>query len=186
MAFGCRMRTSRRRTSERYHPNLRFTTKSGVRSPLADGRGDDSLDFRLGNRACYCRLAMRDALHEYLLERPGGATPSELLDLIFTQPAADREFGPRFLDLLLSPDRRFAFRREQGRWIATMHEALQRELIESSFVVVDIETTGGAPGARRPFASSRDRRGAARRRRIVAPFRRWSTRSAAFRRSSPG
>jgi DNA polymerase-3 subunit epsilon len=88
---------------------------------------------------------MRDALHSYLLERPAGATPNELLDLVFTQPLADRELGPRFLQTLLSGDARFAFRAEQGRWIATLHEALQRPLDESGFVVVDLETTGGAP-----------------------------------------
>lgn len=88
---------------------------------------------------------MRNALHTYLLDRPAGAAPRELLDLIFTQPSTDNEFGPRFLDMLLSGDRRFAFRADQGRWIATMHEALQRDLRESTFVVVDLETTGGSP-----------------------------------------
>ncbi len=40
---------------------------------------------------------MRDKLHAYLLERPAGAAPRELLDLVFTQPGSDPEFGPRFL-----------------------------------------------------------------------------------------
>jgi DNA polymerase-3 subunit epsilon len=88
---------------------------------------------------------MRDKLHAYLLERPSGATPGELLDLIFTQPGADREFGPRFLHLLLSADTRFAFEPNSSRWVATAHTALARRLDDTEFVVVDLETTGGAP-----------------------------------------
>jgi len=88
---------------------------------------------------------MRDKLHAYLLERPAGATPGELLDLIFTQPGADREFGPRFLRILLSDDTRFAFDQPTGRWVATAHAALASPLDDTSFVVVDLETTGGAP-----------------------------------------
>jgi len=88
---------------------------------------------------------MRDKLHAHLLERPAGATPGELLDLIFTQPGADREFGPRFLRILLGDDARFAFEQPTGRWIATAHAALASPLDDTSFVVVDLETTGGAP-----------------------------------------
>jgi DNA polymerase-3 subunit epsilon len=89
---------------------------------------------------------MRDKLHAYLLERPSGATPKELLDLVFTRIGADREFGPRFLETLLGRDARFAFSAPTGRWIATVHTALAQPLGEASFVVVDLETTGGAPG----------------------------------------
>ena len=89
---------------------------------------------------------MRDKLHTYLLERPSGASPRELLDLIFTQPGADQEFGPRFLRTLLERDPRFAFDESAGRWIATAHAALACDLDETPFVVVDLETTGGAPG----------------------------------------
>lgn len=88
---------------------------------------------------------MRDVLHAYLLERPSGATPRELLDLVFTRPGADAELGPRFLHLLLGCDERFAFAEASGRWIATAHAALAVPLSEATFVVVDLETTGGAP-----------------------------------------
>ncbi len=88
---------------------------------------------------------MRSKLHSYLLERPSGASPRELLDLIFTQPGADEEFGPRFLRTLLGSDTRFAFCEEAGRWVATAHAALARRLDQTPFVVVDVETTGGSP-----------------------------------------
>lgn len=89
---------------------------------------------------------MRDKLHAYLVERPSGASSRELLDLIFTQPGADAELGPRFLRALLGADSRFAFNALSGRWVATLHAALARSLDDTTFVVVDLETTGGAPG----------------------------------------
>ena len=89
---------------------------------------------------------MRDNLHDYLLERPSGASPRELLHLIFTQPGTDEEFGPRFIRALLAGDARFSFHQPTGRWIATSHAALACGLDETPFVVVDLETTGGAPG----------------------------------------
>lgn len=88
---------------------------------------------------------MREVLHRYLLERPAGATVPELLDLVFTQPGRDREFGARFVHTLLEGDPRFAFRDTEQRWIATAHAALARPLADSDFVVVDLETTGGSP-----------------------------------------
>lgn len=88
---------------------------------------------------------MRDVLHGYLLERPSGASPRELLDLIFTSPRTDLEFGPRFLQTLLGADPRFAFAPDTGRWIATAHAALAQPLADVTFVVVDLETTGGMP-----------------------------------------
>jgi len=90
---------------------------------------------------------MRDKLHQYLVERPAGASPRELLELVFTQPGADLEFGPRFLHALLGADMRFVWREEAGTWNARLHEALARPLNDTTFVVVDLETTGGAAAA---------------------------------------
>jgi DNA polymerase-3 subunit epsilon len=89
---------------------------------------------------------MRDKVHRYLMERPSGATARELLDLIFTRPGADREFGPRFIQALLGGDARFAYSAATERWIATAHAALAQPLEDATWVVVDLETTGGAPG----------------------------------------
>jgi DNA polymerase-3 subunit epsilon len=88
---------------------------------------------------------MREKVHSYLMERPSGATARELLDLIFTRPGADREFGPRFLQALLGADARFAFSAATDRWIATAHAALAQPLDAATWVIVDLETTGGAP-----------------------------------------
>jgi len=88
---------------------------------------------------------MREKLHAYLLQRPSGATPQELLDLVFTRIGADREFGPRFLQTLLGRDARFQFTGETGRWIVSAHAALAQPIEAATWVVVDLETTGGSP-----------------------------------------
>jgi DNA polymerase-3 subunit epsilon len=86
--------------------------------------------------------AVRQKLFDYLLERPGGATPRELLDLVFTQQGADPEFGRRFIQALLAPDPRFVWRASDGCWAVRLHDVLAQPLAACTFVVVDLETTG--------------------------------------------
>ena len=90
---------------------------------------------------------MRDKLHQYLLGRPAGASPRELLELVFTQPGTDAEFGPRFLHVLLAADPRFVWRPNDGTWCARQRDGLAHLLGETEFVVVDVETTGTAASA---------------------------------------
>jgi DNA polymerase-3 subunit epsilon len=90
---------------------------------------------------------VREKLYAYLLERPSGATPRELLDLVFTQPGSDPEFGPRFLRGLLASDARFVCREPEGTWHVRAHAALAQPLSETTFVVCDLETTGMAASA---------------------------------------
>jgi DNA polymerase-3 subunit epsilon len=89
---------------------------------------------------------MRQRLYDYLAGRPAGATPDELLDLVFTARGRDPEFGFRFLATLLGSDARFRWDGDDRRWRACVHDALARPLADTTFVVVDLETTGGAPG----------------------------------------
>lgn len=89
---------------------------------------------------------MRQRLYDFLQSRPEGATPGELLDLIFVGGVRDPDFGRRFLDTLLSGDERFRFEPDRRCWRASIHDVLGRALAETSFVVVDVETTGLAPG----------------------------------------
>jgi DNA polymerase-3 subunit epsilon len=88
---------------------------------------------------------MRQRLHDYLVERPAGASAAELLALVFTAHGRDPEFGPRFLAALLGTDPRFRFDAGADRWRARVHDALARPLATTAFVVVDLETTGGGP-----------------------------------------
>jgi DNA polymerase-3 subunit epsilon len=88
---------------------------------------------------------VRERLHEYLSERPEGATPAELLSLVFVGQGRDPEFAVRFLDVMLGTDARFAFDPDARRWRVRIHEVLVRPLAGQPFVVVDLETTGGGP-----------------------------------------
>jgi DNA polymerase III epsilon subunit family exonuclease len=90
---------------------------------------------------------VRQRLYDHLLARPDGATPDELAAIVFTQPGRDREFAHRLVALLLEPDARFRFDEVAGRWTVRDHELLAQPLGDTEFVVVDLETTGGAPGA---------------------------------------
>lgn len=90
---------------------------------------------------------MKQKLHDYLLQRPSGATPGELLGLIFASPGSDPEPGARFLETLLSDDARFVWRAEEGKWSASDHQALAQPLDEATFIVLDLETTGIGSGA---------------------------------------
>ena len=101
----------------------------------------------LSGSGCGRRAGVRQRLYQYLLERPGGASPRELLDLVFTQPGNDPEFGPRFLHGLLGCDARFVWRPLEGTWATHVHDLLARPLSATTFVVVDLETTGMAASA---------------------------------------
>jgi DNA polymerase-3 subunit epsilon len=89
---------------------------------------------------------VRDKLYAYLLERRAGATPSELLDLIFTRPGSDAEVGPRFLHSLLEDDSRFVWCANDGRWRVRVNDDARKPLSDTTFVVIDVETTGGSMG----------------------------------------
>ena len=91
---------------------------------------------------------MRQRLHEYLLDRPDGAAPAELLALVFTGQGRDPEFGTRFLDV--AARRRPALHASTPTLVAGTRArtiALCRPLAGQAFVVVDLETTGGGPAS---------------------------------------
>ena len=90
---------------------------------------------------------MREKLYAYLVDRPSGANARELLDLMFTQPGSDPEFGPRFLRGLLASDTRFVCREPEGTWHVRANEMLAQALSETTFIVCDLETTGMAASA---------------------------------------
>jgi DNA polymerase-3 subunit epsilon len=96
---------------------------------------------------------VRQKLYDYLEQRPGGATSSELLGLLFSSgvvsnnlPVSTLEFGGRFLHSALGADPHFFYDPSTDRWHVTVHSSLHQDLPNATFVVVDLETTGLKPG----------------------------------------
>jgi DNA polymerase-3 subunit epsilon len=96
---------------------------------------------------------MRQKLYDYLGQRPGGATSSELLALLFSSgiaskslPLRNTEFGGRFLHSALGADPHFFYDPLTDRWHVTSHTVLPQDLPSTTFTVIDIETTGLKPG----------------------------------------
>jgi len=96
---------------------------------------------------------VRQKLYDYLIERPGGATSTELLGLLFASgpglsslPVHNPEFGGQFLHSALGADPHFLYNPSTDRWHVMAHTLLQRPISHSKFVVVDLETTGLKPG----------------------------------------
>jgi DNA polymerase-3 subunit epsilon len=97
---------------------------------------------------------VRQKLYDYLEQRPGGATSSELLGLLFSSgvtskslPVSTPEFGGRFLHSVLGADPHFFYDPLADRWHVTVHSSLHQDLPNATFVVIDLETTGLKPGA---------------------------------------
>src|SRR5438094_7131422 len=123
------------------------TRARGVRSGAARHRDARQTAGRDGQAARLLHLlSLRERLHGYLAARPAGAPAEELLDLVFVARGRDPDFGDRFLATLLGADPRFRFDPAEQRWRVRSCDGLVRPLGEVEFVVVDLETTGGAPG----------------------------------------
>ncbi|MSQ47854.1 MAG: hypothetical protein EXR78_05595 [Deltaproteobacteria bacterium] len=98
-------------------------------------------------------MNVRRKLYDYLVQRPGGATSSELLGLLFASGVAATnragstpEFGGRFLHSALGTDPHFYYEPSTDCWHVTAHTSLHQDLANATFVVVDLETTGLKPG----------------------------------------
>jgi DNA polymerase-3 subunit epsilon len=91
----------------------------------------------------------REKLHAFLQERPGGADGAELAGLLFRGVGSDPDLGPRLIHGLIGNDPNFHHDINSGLWSLRDVANLRVPLDEAPFVVVDLETTGGAvaPGA---------------------------------------
>jgi DNA polymerase-3 subunit epsilon len=94
-------------------------------------------------------LTIREKLHLFLRERPGGADGNELAGLLFRGVARDPELGARLIHGVLGGDSNFHHDAATGLWSLREAAPIRVALDEAQFVVVDLETTGGrvAPGA---------------------------------------
>jgi len=84
---------------------------------------------------------VRDKVYEHLSQRPEGATTQDLVDLIFVARGQDATVPARIVTTLLSDDERFILREPEGRWYTRLHDTLATSLDDTTFVVVDLETT---------------------------------------------
>ena len=90
---------------------------------------------------------MRQKLYDYLQRRPSGAAPDELLPLVFAQAGRNSEIGNRFLRTLLGADGRFVWDEADGTWRVCAAAPPKEALAETTFVVVDVETTSRGTAA---------------------------------------
>jgi len=88
----------------------------------------------------------RERIYSFLAARPAGASTDELMALLFRGTGSDPELGPRILGRLLGEDPHFSFEAATGFWSLTRNGGLRIPLDAASYVVVDLETTGGRPG----------------------------------------
>ncbi len=92
-------------------------------------------------------MTIREKLYAFLESRPEGVATSELMGVIFAGYGSDPDLTDRIVHQLLGTDPAFVYDPEHQRWATRENVALRIPSIEAEYVVVDLETTGGAPGA---------------------------------------
>jgi DNA polymerase-3 subunit epsilon len=106
----------------------------------------DRTSARTGAETLGAPGTLREKLYGFLQSRPAGAAADELLALVFSGRGSEPELGDRFIGNLLGGDPNFIYDPERQSWSLKKNEALAIALGEASYVVVDLETTGGRPG----------------------------------------
>jgi DNA polymerase-3 subunit epsilon len=94
-------------------------------------------------------MTIREKLYALLESRPEGVATSELMGMVFAGLGSDPDLGDRIVNQLLGADPTFIYDPEHRRWATRENVALRMPSNEAEYVVVDLETTGGAPGAGR-------------------------------------
>jgi DNA polymerase III subunit epsilon len=90
--------------------------------------------------------SVKEKIYSFLAARPAGADARELVGLLLSGAGSDPELGARLVRGLLADDPHFVFDDAANLWRLNRNERLKVALDEAEFVVVDLETTGGAPG----------------------------------------
>jgi len=90
--------------------------------------------------------SVKEKIYSFLEVRPAGADSRELVGLLLSGAGNDPELGARLVRGLLADDPHFVFDAAANLWRINRNERLRVPLDEAEFVVVDLETTGGAPG----------------------------------------
>ena len=128
-----RLRRGRRKGDAVRSPGERRDTRAQGASPSVAARAT--------------RETVRQKLFAYLLERPGGATPRELLKLILHAAGGRPEFGPRFIQTLLAPEPALCGAPATAVGRSGCTTSWRNRWPDCTFVVVDLETTGRGASA---------------------------------------
>lgn len=94
-------------------------------------------------------MTIREKLHAVLESHPEGVATSELMGAIFAGYGSDPDLTDRIVHQLLGADPAFVYDPEHQRWACREGVALRVATDQARYVVVDLETTGGAPGGGR-------------------------------------
>ena len=94
-------------------------------------------------------MTIREKLYAVLDSRPEGVATSELMGVIFAGYGSDPDLSDRIVHQLLGTDPAFVYDPDHQRWACRRDVALRVPTDQAPFVVVDLETTGGAPGGGR-------------------------------------
>lgn len=121
--------------------------KSESSAKVVPGEGAAVLNSTAGVGINGRHWSAREKLYAFLQERPGGADPTELAALLLSGMGSDAEAITRFVEYVLGGDPNFVRDPVSSFWKLAIHSRLQVSLEEATFVVVDLETIGGAPGA---------------------------------------
>lgn len=92
-------------------------------------------------------MTIREKLHAMLESRPEGVATTELMGVVFAGYGSDPDLSDRIVHQLLGSNPAFIYDPEHQRWATRESLALRTASAEAQYVVVDLETTGGAPGA---------------------------------------
>jgi DNA polymerase-3 subunit epsilon len=93
------------------------------------------------------RASTKEKLYAFLQSRPAGADAHELIGLLLSGAGSDPDLAVRIVDTLLASDPNFVFDSATRLWSLRSAAILRVPLDDASFCVVDLETTGGRPGA---------------------------------------
>jgi DNA polymerase III subunit epsilon len=91
-------------------------------------------------------ISAKQKLYDFLRVRPAGADSAELVGLLLSGAGSDPELGARIVRQMLDGDPNFVFDTETALWSLPQSDRLRVPLDDAEFVVVDLETTGGAAG----------------------------------------
>lgn len=89
--------------------------------------------------------SLRDRLYDFLRRQPEGATPHQLFALAVDHPGQNGALARAFVQALVENDDRFYWCSDSERWLT--RQLPPQEIADTTFVVLDLETTDQGAGS---------------------------------------